>query len=205
MNGDITIWVTQIMDRIGYWGIGVLMFAENLFPPIPSELIMPLAGFNISQGTMAWGPAVIAGTLGTVAGALPWYYLGKAFTAQRLANWADRYGKWLGISGEEIDRSVVWFKHHGAKAVFLGRLVPGIRTLISLPAGIESMPLPVFLLYSTLGTAIWTTFLTGLGFALGENYSRVEQYIGPFSKAAVALIPLSFLFWLLLKRWNRSS
>ncbi len=200
MGGDLATWITDIMNTLGYAGIAFLMFAENLFPPIPSELIMPLAGFNISQQNMTWVPAIAAGTLGTIAGALPWYYIGKVFNEQRLGAWCDRYGKWLGLSSADISKSVAWFNRHGTKAVFFGRLVPGIRTLISLPAGIEGMAMPTFLLYSTAGTAIWVTFLTAFGYVLGENYSEVEQYIAPLSKIALGIVLVALVIFLVRKQ-----
>ncbi len=199
----LTGWITNTMDAIGYWGIGALMFAENLFPPIPSELIMPLAGFNIAQGRMAWLPAVVAGVAGTVLGALPWYYLGSVFNEKRLATGADRYGKWLGIAGEDIFKSVAWFQRHGTKAVLLGRLVPGIRTLISLPAGIEGMPLPQFLFYSTLGSALWVIFLTALGYWLGDNYATVATYLAPWSKIILGGCLAGVAVWLIRKQWEK--
>jgi len=140
-------WITNTMTSLGYWGIGLLMFLENLFPPIPSELIMPLAGFTVAQGQMNFFLAVLAGTIGTVLGALPWYYIGHVFGRQRLTAWADRYGRWLTVTGKDIDRADRWFDRHGVKAVLLGRLIPGVRTLISLPAGISGMSLPLFLLF----------------------------------------------------------
>ncbi len=197
---DLTTWITNTMETMGYWGIGFLMFAENLFPPIPSELIMPLAGFTIAEGKMTWLPAITAGVVGTILGALPWYYMGKIFNIYRLGAWADRYGKWLGISSGDLNKSVVWFNRYGTKAVLFGRLVPGIRTLISLPAGIDGMPLPTFLIYSTLGTAIWVTFLTSAGYFLGDNYDRVDQYLGPVSKVVLAILVVAFIIWLVRKQ-----
>jgi len=194
-------WITQMMESLGYLGIGMLMFLENLFPPIPSELIMPLAGFTISQGKMGFVPAIAAGTLGTVLGALPWYWVGYYFGEKRLKSWADRYGRWITVSSADIERTVSWFNRHGGKAVFLGRLVPGIRTLISLPAGLAEMNFPLFLLYSTVGTVLWTALLTFLGFVLGENYSQVEQYLGPVSK----IVLVSLVIWFGLWVWRRSQ
>ncbi|NJO77377.1 MAG: DedA family protein [Cyanobacteria bacterium RM1_2_2] len=189
-------WVTQIMTSLGYWGIGLLMFLENLFPPIPSELIMPLAGFTIAQGQMTFVPALTAGVIGTMLGALPWFYLGRYLGEDRLKNWLNRYGKWLGISGEEIDKAQRWFYRHGNKAVFFGRFVPGIRTLISLPAGFSEMRFSQFLIYSTLGTLGWTFLLTYIGYVLGDNYELVEQYLGPVSKIVLGIVVISFAVWL---------
>jgi membrane protein DedA with SNARE-associated domain len=175
-------WINNLMTSLGYWGIGLLMFLENLFPPIPSELIMPLAGFTVSQGRMNFGLAVLAGTVGTMAGTFAWYYLGKIMNYQRLEEWTVRYGKWIGVTVLEIDRVNNWFNKHGNKAVFFGRMVPGIRTLISLPAGMNKMSIANFTLYSTMGTLIWTLALTTAGFLLGDNYAIIEKYLAPVSK-----------------------
>lgn len=203
MGVDWAAWIIHTMNAIGYLGIALLMFAENLFPPIPSELIMPLAGFNIAQGNMAWGPAIAAGVFGTVAGALPWYYIGKVVRERRLEAWADRHGSWLGLSGNDIRRSVAWFDRHGTKAVFLGRLVPGIRTFISLPAGIKGMALSTFLLYSTLGTALWVTFLTATGYFLGDNYRQVEHYLGPLSTGVMGIMVVALVVFLMHKQLKK--
>lgn len=188
-------WITNIMTSLGYWGIGLLMFLENLFPPIPSELIMPLAGFTVARGEMNFFLAVLAGTIGTVLGALPWYYLGHFLGTERVRDLADRYGRWLTVTGKDIDRADRWFDRQGIKAVLLGRLIPGVRTLISLPAGISGMNLPVFLVFSTIGTVLWTLLLTAAGYFLGDNYELVDEYLGPLSKVIAVIIVVSFLFW----------
>jgi membrane protein DedA with SNARE-associated domain len=175
-------WINSLMSGLGYWGVGFLMFAENLFPPIPSELIMPLAGFTVAQGKMNFWLAVLAGTIGTMLGTYAWYYLGRLVNYERLGSWIDRYGKWIGISVKEIDRVNDWFNKHGRSAVFFGRMVPGIRTLISLPAGMNQMSLATFTIYSTLGTFVWILALTIAGFILGENYGSIEKYLAPISK-----------------------
>ena len=193
-------WIVNTMDSLGYWGIGLLMFLENLFPPIPSELIMPLAGFTISQGKLEFAPVMFAGVFGTVVGALPWYYAGKIFGEQRLKNLADHYGRWLTISSKDISKATSWFDKHGAKAVFFCRLVPGIRTLISLPAGISNMPILPFLVYSTIGTTLWVGLLTYTGYVLGDNYGVVEKYIAPVSKIVLAILVTAFIIWIVKKR-----
>lgn len=182
-------WIAQqvisLMSSLGYWGIGLLMFLENIFPPIPSELIMPLAGFTVAKGKMNFGIAVFAGTVGTMAGTYAWYYLGRLVNYQRLQTWTERYGKWIRVTAKDIDRVNDWFNKHGSKAVFFGRMVPGIRTLISLPAGINNMPLVSFTIYSTIGTFIWTLALTLAGYLLGEDYASIENYIAPVSKVVL--------------------
>jgi membrane protein DedA with SNARE-associated domain len=192
-------WINDLMTSLGYWGIGLLMFLENLFPPIPSELIMPLAGFTVSQGRMNLGLAVLAGTVGTMAGTFAWYYLGRVMNYQRLENLITRYGKWIGVSVSEIDRVNSWFNQHGNKAVFFGRMVPGIRTLISLPAGMNKMPITSFTLYSTMGTLIWTLALTTAGFLLGDNYAMIEKYLAPVSKLVLFGLIGLISYWLFRK------
>lgn len=196
-------WIINTMESLGYWGIGLLMFAENLFPPIPSELIMPLAGFTASQGKMNFTLAVLAGVVGTILGAIPWYYAGKLVGEPRLKHLADKYGKWITVSGEDIDKAQRWFNRYGNKAVLFGRLVPGIRTLISLPAGISDMPIVPFLIYSTLGTTIWVMFLTFLGFTLGNNYELVDEYMGPLSKIVLGIILVAFVVWVVKRQQQK--
>jgi membrane protein DedA with SNARE-associated domain len=192
-------WVISLMSSLGYWGIALLMFLENLFPPIPSELIMPLAGFTVSQGKMDFGIAVFAGTMGTMAGTYAWYYLGRLANYQRLQMWTARYGKWIRVTAQDIDRVNNWFNKHGRKAVFFGRMVPGIRTLISLPAGINQMPITIFTIYSTIGTLIWTLALTGAGVLLGDNYSAIEHYLAPVSKLVLFGLIALFGYWVFKK------
>jgi len=150
---------------------------------------------------MQFAPAVVAGVVGTVLGAMLWYWIGQVVSERRLMRWADRYGKWLALSGQDIRRAIAWFNRYGKRAVFLGRLVPGVRTLISLPAGLGRMSFVPFLLYSTAGTLIWTLLLTYAGFLLGENYERVEQYLGPVSKLVLAGLAIALGVWL-WRRWR---
>jgi membrane protein DedA with SNARE-associated domain len=199
----MTEWVTSTMESLGYIGIALLMFLENLFPPIPSELIMPLAGFTIAQGNMEFVPAILAGVIGTVLGAFPWYYLGKIVSEERLEHLADKYGKWITVSSKDIRKANEWFNRHGVKAVFFGRLVPGVRTLISLPAGINNMSLVPFVLYSTIGTTLWVVFLTTIGYLLGDHYTLVEEYLGPISKIVLLSLIIWFIIWIVRKRNRR--
>jgi membrane protein DedA with SNARE-associated domain len=202
----MTEWIQTTMDSMGYFGIALLMFLENLFPPIPSELIMPLAGYvsALPNGKLQLFPAILAGVIGTILGALPWYYASKTLGSKRLQQLADRYGRWMGISGQDIDKSSAWFQEHGNKAVFFGRLVPGIRTLISIPAGLSHMLFPPFLIFSTLGTTIWVSFLTLGGFFLGQNYELVEKYVGALSKPILAIVVVGFLVWVIRRQRRRN-
>ena len=205
MSQWLAEWIPNVMNQLGYWGIGLLMFLENLFPPIPSELIMPLAGFTVAKGQMDFIMVVIAGVVGTILGAFPWYYIGKFISEERLEHLADKYGKWISVTSKDIKKANNWFNEHGGKAVFFCRLVPGVRTLISLPAGINNMPLIPFTLYSTLGTTVWVTFLTFLGYKLGDHYELVDQYLGPVSKIVLAIIVIFFILWIVRKQMRRSS
>ncbi|GAA3276921.1 DedA family protein [Sphingomonas yabuuchiae] len=134
----------EFLNEAGYLGIAALMFLENVFPPIPSEIIMPAAGFGAGQGRLSLFGVIVAGTSGSVAGALFWYYVGKWIDADRLRRWAARHGRWLTLAPRDIDRVDRWFDRHSGKAVLLGRLVPALRTLISVPAGVFGMSLPRF-------------------------------------------------------------
>lgn len=200
-------WITNTMDSLGYLGIGLLMFLENLFPPIPSELIMPLAGFTATDpnSKIQVIPAIAAGVIGTILGAIPWYYAGLLLGQQRLQLLASRYGKWIGISGDDIEKSVNWFQKHGSNAVLFGRLVPGIRTLISIPAGISKMPLIPFFLYSTLGTVGWVTLLTYAGYFLGKNYKLVEEYIDVITKVVFVIVLLAIASLIGYRLWKKKA
>ena len=190
----------------GYGAIFAAMFLENLFPPIPSELIMPLGGFLVQQGQLQFVPVVLAGLLGTVLGALPWYGIGRVINEERIEQWLERHGRWIGISPAELGRSRSWFNRFGTALVFWGRLVPGIRTLISVPAGIEMMPMLPFLIWTTAGSLIWTLLLTLAGLLLGESYSSVEIWIDPVSKAIKVVLGIALVtgsLWLGLRIWRR--
>ena len=191
---------------MGYGAIFAAMFLENLFPPIPSELIMPLGGFYVQQGQLQFLPVVVAGLLGTLLGALPWYGIGRVINEKRLEVWLSRHGRWIGISPAELARSRRWFNRYGTALVFWGRLVPGIRTLISVPAGIELMPFAPFLIWTTAGSLIWTLLLTLAGLGLGEGYNNVELWIDPVSKVvkgALVIAVLAAVVWMGLRIWRR--
>jgi membrane protein DedA with SNARE-associated domain len=193
-------WVQNMMDSLGYLGILLLMILENLFPPIPSELILPSAGFAASRGQLSLPLVIAVGTLGSVIGTLPLYYIGRAFDEARLVKWADQYGKWLTLSSKDIRRADAWFDRHGTQTVLFGRMVPGIRSLLSLPAGMSDMPMPKFLLYSAIGSGLWATILAGAGYLLGENYDRVEQYVGPASRIILGILVVAAVVWFLRRR-----
>lgn len=184
----ISEWVLTIMNELGLIGVTLMMFLENVFPPIPSELIMPAAGFAAAMGQMNILLVIIAGTLGSVLGALPLYYLGTIFDEQRLYRLAQKYGKYVLVKPDDITNAQAWFNKYGKSVIFFGRMIPAIRSLISIPAGMARMPLLPFLTLTALGSAIWTTLLAYAGYALGANYAQVEQYIAPVSKVVVVVV-----------------
>ncbi len=198
----MTDWIKEIIESLGYWGIALLMFLENLFPPIPSELIMPLAGYtsNLPGAKLNVLGVFFAGLVGSVAGVLVWYYPGKFLGEQRLFALADKYGKWLSVSSKDIVKAKGWFNRQGTKAVLIGRLVPGVRTLISVPAGISNMPLLPFIIYSTLGSAAWVGLLTYSGYILGSQYELVDKYLAPVSKIVLAVLIVAFIAWVVKRR-----
>ncbi|MCC0178264.1 DedA family protein [Waterburya agarophytonicola K14] len=196
--------IVNTINSLGYIGIALLMALENIIPPIPSELIMPLAGFTVTQGKMNFFLVVIAGTIGSVVGAIPWYFLGKFWGLKRTKRIAERYGKWLTLSGEDVEKARDWFDRRGYIATGIGRLVPGIRTYISLPAGISKMPLGPFLFYSTIGSVFWVSLLTGAGYIFGANYERVGIYLKPISIMVLISIISIAIYWI-IKRKRKSS
>lgn len=170
-------WITGVITQLGYAGVAALTFLENLFPPIPSEVVIPLAGFVAANGDLRVGLVVAAGSVGSLAGAVLWYEVGRRIGERRLRAWVQRHGKWLTLSEKDLDRAQAWFRRHGNAAVFIGRLMPGVRTFVSLPAGFASMPFGPFLGYSTIGTAIWTAALASAGVVLQANYRVVADYV----------------------------
>lgn len=178
----------------GLPAIAALMFLENLFPPIPSELIMPLAGYTAAQGAFPVWAAILAGTLGSVAGGTVWYAAARAIGRDRFLRLVDRFGLWLTLTREETEGAMAWFLRHGRWAVFLGRMVPTIRTLISIPAGLVAMPIWPFLAWSTLGSLIWTAGLALAGVILDSQYERVGQWLDPATKIIVAAVVLLYLY-----------
>jgi membrane protein DedA with SNARE-associated domain len=193
-------WVTGLISQLGYVGIALLMLLENVFPPVPSELIVPLAGFSAGKGELHLAGVVAAATAGSVLGALVWYALGRWLGEGRSRRWVERHGRWLGMSPADLERAEAWFGRHAGWAVLGGRLVPAVRTLISVPAGIFRMPLGRFLLFTTLGSAGWATLLALAGFVLGSRYGQVERYLGPVSTGIVGVLVAGYLYRVLTFR-----
>jgi membrane protein DedA with SNARE-associated domain len=192
---SITDWATEVMQRLGYAGIAGLTALENIVPPIPSEVILPLAGFEAGRGTFSLPLVVLAATLGSMLGALVLYMVGSVFGEQRLRYFIERYGRYALIETNDLDVSLRWFEMHGGKAVLIGRLVPAVRSLVSIPAGMSSMSMPRFLVLTAIGSGVWNTLLVGLGYILGEQWHRVEEYSKPIEYGVLAVLLAIGIIW----------
>ena len=197
---SIPEYISQAVETnstIAYLTICLAMFLENIIPPIPSEIIMPLGGFFVYQQKLNFYILVFWGVFGTILGSMPWYYLGKLVNEKRLSNFLDKRGKYIGLTSNDLIKSRRWFDKYGVSLVFWGRLVPGIRTLISVPAGMELMPLRKFLIWTSLGSLIWVTLLTYAGFVFGENYPIIETYLNQIKFIVKPILILIFVYFLI--------
>ncbi len=187
-------WVVRLIEQSGYLGVAFLMFLETIFPPIPSEVIMPVAGVAAGQGKLHYGLVVASGTAGAMLGNIVWYLAARALGVERLHPFIDRWGRWLTITWPEVQRADIWFRRNGVFFVFLGRMLPTVRSLVSVPAGLLHMRFRNFLIASTVGTAGWTALLAGAGFKLGENYSEIDSFLGPASNAVLIVLVIGYVW-----------
>ncbi|WP_175987997.1 DedA family protein [Microbacterium tenebrionis] len=192
----IAAWAVSLMETLGGVGAGVAIALENLFPPLPSEIILPLAGFTAAKGTLGLVEVLIWTTVGSVVGALALYGIGAWLGRRRMYAIAQRMPL---IKIEDVERTEAWFERPGSKAVFFGRMIPIFRSLISIPAGIERMPLIRFTLLTAAGSAIWNTIFVLAGFYLGANWHIVEDYAGIFQKVVIAAVVVAFVVWLVIR------
>jgi membrane protein DedA with SNARE-associated domain len=187
-------WVIRLIDSTGYAGIFLLMLLETVFPPIPSEVIMPVAGLRAAGGPMSLPGVVASGTAGAMTGNLFWYLLARWIGLSRFRRFIERRGRWLTMDWLDVERVQRLFGRFGGLVVMVGRLLPTIRSVVSLPAGMVRMRLHAFLFWSTLGTAAWSALLAAAGFVLGRNFERVDEVIGPVSSGIVTFIILFYLY-----------
>ncbi len=187
-------WATDLVASMGLVGVFLLMVAENLFPPIPSEVIMPLAGFAAARGDLPILGVIAAGVSGAVVGNAVWFELARAFGAARTRRLVARYGGWVGIGEAEVVKAEAAMRRYGPVAVFLGRFMPGVRTAISLPAGLVELPRLVFYVWTTLGTLIWTGGLAVAGYLLQEEFAQVEAWAGPIGLTVMAVVAVVLLW-----------
>ena len=195
----MTGWVINVMEALGSPGAGLLVAAENIFPPIPSEIILPLAGFTASQGSLSLSGAILWTTAGSIVGAWALYALGVILGRDRLMRFFD----WMPLVDiDDVYKAEAWFNRYGYPVILFGRLLPIIRSLISIPAGLERMPLLQFTLFTTIGSGIWNTILVYAGYALGENWGLVEGYVGYLQYAVIAAV-LAFIVWYLVRHFRK--
>lgn len=193
--GDVSGWAREVMDALDYWGLALLVAIENLFPPIPSEIILPLAGFNSSTGDFNVFLAILFATIGSLVGALALYCIGLYFGERRVRYIVGRWGKWLGFKESDVDKADVWFDKYGGLAVMLCRVIPIVRSLISIPAGLRKMPLLPFMLFTTIGSLTWNTILIFAGYVLGENFGFVEDYVAYLQYFVIAVVLIVVGWW----------
>lgn len=189
-------WAVTLMEALGPLGVAFLVFLDNIFPPIPSELVLPLAGFTASQGNMNIYLAIIFATVGSVVGAVVLWAVGKWIGLERIARIAVKMPL---VDVDDVHKTVAWFDKHGDKAVFFGRMVPIFRSLISIPAGMRNMSIVKFLVLTSAGSLIWNTILIVAGFYLGENWSIVETYAGYFQTLVIVAVVIFVVVWITLK------
>ena len=192
-------WIVGLVMSMGIYGVALLMAIENVILPLPSELIMPLAGFAASRGQLSLAGVIIAGSIGSVVGALPLYYLARIAGEHKVKRWITKYGRWVLLRPTDLDRPTRWFKRHGSVAVILGQIIPGVRGLISLPAGYAKMNVFAFLLYNFIGTVFWCAILAYAGHALGARFKDVHKFLGPAGYVVLA----GLLVWGGIVIWRR--
>jgi membrane protein DedA with SNARE-associated domain len=186
--------IVQLIARSGYLGIFLMMALENIFPPIPSEVIMGMGGIAAAHGKMAMVPLIVAGTLGTTAGNYAWYALGRYFGVAPLRPVVHRFGRWLTIEWRDVERIHDFFQRHGEWVVFVFRFMPAFRTIVSLPAGMAHMPRWKFVVWTTAGAAIWNTLLAWAGWYLGARFRTLEAWFGPASVAIMVVVAVLYLW-----------
>lgn len=198
--GDIGAWVLDVIAALGYVGLALLLVAENLFPPIPSEVVLPLAGFLVGRGDLGFWQALLASTSGSVAGALILYALGR-YGGRRLVL---RYGRFLRVDEDSLDRADGWFRRYGDWVVLFARVVPFARSVVSIPAGTMKMPAIRFTVMTALGSFAWNTLLIGAGVILGANWQQVEAWIGSYSNVVLGVTAVAIAILLVLRQLRKS-
>lgn len=190
MLGDLATWVQDVIERLGAVGVALLVVLENVFPPIPSEIVLPFAGFVAQRGDGSVLAMIVAATIGAVVGALVLYGVAAVIGPVRLSYFIERFGRWFGVKPADLARAEAWFDRHAVAAVLLGRCVPLIRSVVSVPAGFRRMRLAPFVVFTALGSVVWNTVLIGAGAILGDQWEKVEPYVAVLQYVVVAVIVL---------------
>ena len=200
--GSVLDWIVEVMKTVGAPGVGLATALETVFPPIPSEAVLPLAGYTASQGHYGLVAAIVWATAGSLVGALVLYYAGAVLGERRLCAIADRIPL---LHARDVERSVEWFHRHGRAAIFFGRLVPGVRSLISIPAGVNRMPLVQFVGYTAAGSLVWNSALIVAGYLLGARWHVVETSVGEVSTVVYVLLALAAAWFVVRRLRGRSA
>jgi membrane protein DedA with SNARE-associated domain len=187
-------WVVRLIEQAGYVGVFLLMFLETVFPPIPSEVIMPIAGLHAARGTMTLWGVIVAGTAGAMIGNFFWYLLARVIGIERFRPFIEKHGRWLTLDWYDVEKAERLFGRFGGIVVGIGRMMPTIRSIVSVPAGLLHMRLKTFLIWSTIGTAGWSSALAIAGYALGRQFGTIEKVVGPLSMAVIAAIIGAYLW-----------
>ena len=191
MFNSLASWVQDVIDQLGYLGVALLVVAENVFPPIPSEIVLPFAGFVARRGSDSVVIMILAATVGSVVGALIMYWIAAVIGDDRLHAFTRKFGKWVQIRESDLTKAEEWFDRHAMAAVLVGRCVPLIRSVVSIPAGFRRMKLVPYMLYTFLGSLVWNIALVGAGALLGDNWERVGSYVGVLQWAVIALVAVA--------------
>ena len=200
--GGLTGWIAGVIDSLGEFGVGLLVALENLVPPVPSELVLTMAGYLAGDGRMNVVFVVIAATIGSVVGALILYWLGRVVGEERLRRWLDRIPL---VDADDLDQADRWFERHAWSAVLFGRMVPVVRSLVSIPAGANHMPVGRFLTFTAIGSGVWNSLFVGAGFALGTQWEQVDRYARWFDYAILAFFVVAITWWVVKKVRKRRS
>jgi membrane protein DedA with SNARE-associated domain len=188
--------VQDVIEQLGYVGVALLVVAENVFPPIPSEIVLPFAGFVAQRGSESVVIMILAATVGSVGGALIMYWIAAVIGDERLHAFTRRFGKWVQIREADLNRAEEWFDRHATSAVLLGRCVPLIRSVVSIPAGFRRMKLVPYIAYTFAGSLVWNILLIGAGALLGDNWERVGSYVGIFQWVVIVLVAVAVVRFL---------
>lgn len=190
----MTDWVIQLIERSGYLGVAFLMFLETVFPPIPSEVIMPIAGYAAVNGQMTLGGVIASGTLGAMLGNFFWYLVARVIGVDRFRPFIEKYGRWLTLDWYDVIKAEKLFGRFGSVIVGIGRLLPTVRSVVSIPAGLLKMRLKNFLFWSSVGTAGWSSALAVAGYVLGRQFGEIESILGPLSMVVIGFVVLAYVW-----------